>query len=183
MRSMSSSSVSAATGLSLLEAEFERFYKTVYRYLLHRTFDQELAEELTAETFYKSAAYASRIGADPNHLQAWLLRAARHAADAHYRRQRTRRVLLNFLIWKRSPEHSPAVGAGGTDGRCERVRAALRALSPQHQDVIVLRYYLQLSHEEIAEVLTCAPDAARARLSRALRVLRDRLDLENLIED
>ena len=55
------------------------------------------------------------------------------------------------------------------------LRDALRRLGHRDRLVIVLRYYLDLSHEDVAAVTGMQVTAVRARASRALRRLR--LDL------
>jgi RNA polymerase sigma-70 factor (ECF subfamily) len=55
------------------------------------------------------------------------------------------------------------------------LREALRRLGHRDRLVIVLRYYLDLSHEDVAAVTGQTEAAVRARVSRALRKLR--LDL------
>jgi RNA polymerase sigma-70 factor (ECF subfamily) len=55
------------------------------------------------------------------------------------------------------------------------LRDALRRLGHRDRLVIVLRYYLDLSHEDVAAVTGQTETAVRARASRALRRLR--LDL------
>lgn len=159
-------------GLARLGADFDRLCALVYRFLLHRVFDRELAEELTAQTFYRSAAGLARLGDDAQRVQAWVLRVAMHTANTHYRRQRLRQIFLGRFARSRPVAAEPA-----DPHRLDRVRVALLALPPKHQSVVVLRYYVQLSYDDIAAVLGCRPDAARARLSRALRELRQCLGL------
>jgi RNA polymerase sigma factor (sigma-70 family) len=53
---------------------------------------------------------------------------------------------------------------------------ALGRLTPNHRAVLVLRYYEQLSHHEIADVLGCRPATIRSRARRALQDLRKELD-------
>lgn len=53
--------------------------------------------------------------------------------------------------------------------------AALGRLCPERRVVLVLRYYEQLSHQEIAEVLGCRPATIRSRARRALQDLRKEL--------
>jgi RNA polymerase sigma factor (sigma-70 family) len=48
-------------------------------------------------------------------------------------------------------------------------------LKERDRTVIVLRYFLELSEAEMAEVLGCAPGTVKSRLSRALERLRTRL--------
>jgi RNA polymerase sigma factor (sigma-70 family) len=49
---------------------------------------------------------------------------------------------------------------------------ALGRLRPERRTVLVLRYYEQLSHDEIAVVLGCRPATVRSRTRRALQDLR-----------
>jgi RNA polymerase sigma-70 factor (ECF subfamily) len=163
--------------VELLTAEFDRFYRVVYQYLLHRLFDRELAEELTAQTLEKAVTYLHCRRSDGACLKAWLLRTATNLAHTHYRRTGRRRLLLERFA--RAP------GAAGDSHarderteRRERLRRALSILKPKDQAVVVLRYHAQMSFEEIAGVLECRPDAVRTRLSRAIQRMRRQLGVE-----
>jgi RNA polymerase sigma-70 factor (ECF subfamily) len=162
--------------LALLASDFGRYYQVVHRYLVHRLFDRELAEELTAATFYRAVAAGRRFPAEPRHMQRWLLRTATNLANTHHRRRRRRMLLL-----RRFPYTGPAAtrdGRGAASDRrpdADRVRAALMMLRPKYQAVVVLRFYSQLSIPDIALVLGCRPAAVRTRLSRAMKSMRDRL--------
>jgi RNA polymerase sigma-70 factor (ECF subfamily) len=154
--------------LHSLASDFGRLYTVVHRYLLHRLFDAELAEELTAETFYKAVTASGRLPSDSGHMQYWLLRTATNLANTHHRRKR-----LHELVLRRFPNTRPVVT--GQEGETTRVRAALQALRSKYQSVVVLRFYSQLSVREISVVLGCGQDAVRARLSRAMKEMRERL--------
>jgi len=70
---------------------------------------------------------------------------------------------------------TPEPAAPGGGEQCEAIydlRDALRRLGHRDRLVIVLRYYLDLSHEEVAAVTGMKVTAVRARASRALRRLR-----------
>ena len=168
---------SGSAPLELLVADFPRFYAVVHRYLLHRLFDAELAEELTAETFYKAAATARRLPGNAAGLRAWLLRVATNLANTHYRKRRLHQLLLGRFAKKTlqttEPDPKP-----DTDPRSVRVGGALTALRPKYQAVVVMRFYARLSIREISEVLGCRQDAVRARLSRAINEMRERLGIQ-----
>jgi RNA polymerase sigma-70 factor (ECF subfamily) len=63
--------------------------------------------------------------------------------------------------------------------RAARVRAALDRLAERDREILVLRYLEDLSTAETAAVLGCSEGAAKVRLLRALRRLRDLFDGEN----
>ncbi len=51
------------------------------------------------------------------------------------------------------------------------VRHALAAMSPDHREVLVLRFYADLSERDTAAVLGVAPGTVKSRISRALKAL------------
>jgi RNA polymerase sigma-70 factor (ECF subfamily) len=53
--------------------------------------------------------------------------------------------------------------------------AAIQALPPDHRAVVVLRYYGDMSEQEMAEVLNVSPGTIKSRLHRARAALEDRL--------
>jgi RNA polymerase sigma factor (sigma-70 family) len=57
--------------------------------------------------------------------------------------------------------------------RRAELEAALAALSPAVREAVVLRAVEQLDHREIASRTGCSPQAARLRVSRGLRALRE----------
>lgn len=163
--------------VGLLTSEFERFYRRVYGYLVYRVFDRELAEELTAQTFMKAAESVHRLSGDEQYLKAWLLRTATNLAKTHWRQTQRRWSVLESFARTQSTMAlaDPATNAAKTQ-KLDRLRSALMALGPNDQAVVVLRYYVQMSFNEISEVLDCRPDAVRARLSRAIGKMRRQLN-------
>lgn len=59
----------------------------------------------------------------------------------------------------------------------EVMKRALEVLPPRQRAAVVLRYYEDLSDDEMAEILACAPGTVRSLLSRALPKLRRQLCL------
>ena len=169
----------ARSGAEILAERFGPLYVAVYGYLLHRLFDAELAEELTAETFYRAARAVGRFEGSGAELRVWLLQQATNLANSHCRRKR-----LWQLVFRRLQSSRPLINTaepGVEDDRVVRlrhVRAALAGLPLRHQSVIVLRYFMDMPFEQIAAVLGCRQDTARVRLGRALKVLRRRLGFE-----
>jgi RNA polymerase sigma-70 factor (sigma-E family) len=68
----------------------------------------------------------------------------------------------------------PPVPALGPDGAA--VRAALARLRPRQRAAVFLRYYMDLSEVQIAEVMGCRPGTVKSLLHRGLAVLREHLD-------
>ena len=63
----------------------------------------------------------------------------------------------------------------GAESERQRLQAALQSLSPEMRSVVVLRDVYDLPHEVIAAELGISEGAAKIRLHRARRKLRERL--------
>jgi len=99
-----------------------------------------------------------------------------------------RRMLVNANIswWRRLTNREVTIDAVPDrrgDGDHEQVVAdrdamwrLVRALPPKQRAVLVLRYYEDLSEQQIADVLGCRPGTVKSQASAALATLRARLD-------
>ena len=56
------------------------------------------------------------------------------------------------------------------------VRRMLGQLPPQYRLVIVLRYWYDLSYDEIAQITQCTQSAIKSRLHRARRMMADKIE-------
>lgn len=93
------------------------------------------------------------------------------------------RILINSLTdarrrrWtgERPTEVLPETGVSDASNAVvlrDAVRRSLEQLSPEHREVVVLRYYASLSEAQAADALGVARGTVKSRLSRALQVLR-----------
>jgi len=158
--------------------EVERFCAAalpeVYGYLLARTGDPALAEELTAESFM-AVVRAFRRPDPPDLTMGWIIVVARRRLVDHWRsleRQRRRARLLDVdhddasvAYWDEPPDKELAL-------------AALMGLAPHHRAVLTLRYLDGLAVGEVAAELGRGYHATEALLQRARRALRRAYEIE-----
>ena len=145
-------------------ARWNSLYRTAY--LL--TGNHADAEDLAQTTLIK--AYRS-----------WSKVAAAASPDAYVRRimtngfissRRGLRVARERLV-DEVPE--ALTGGGGVDLERMRLWPHVAALPPKQRAVIVLRYYEDLSEQQIAEALGCSPGTVKSNASLALKSLRSRM--------
>ncbi len=129
--------------------------------LLHarRLTDPSSAEDVLQTALLRALrAYPRLQHADG--LRAWLYRITTNVAMDHHRRRR-REVLVADPVETAAPEDE-----------IDDFEMRLRGLSPQSQATLRLRFVDDLEYEAIAARLDCTPEAARQRVSSALRTLR-----------
>lgn len=158
---------------------YEEHYWAVARYVARRVEVSAAADvhDAVAEVF--TTAWRRR-DALPEPVLPWLYGVARRVLSNESRGRRRRRSLLQRL----GAQPAPAPPDESMPG-AERSPAleALRRLPPGDQEVLALVGWEGLAGESLAVALGCSPAAARTRLHRARRRLRDELARDVLVPD
>ncbi|GLY93107.1 SigE family RNA polymerase sigma factor [Actinoplanes sp. NBRC 103695] len=81
-------------------------------------------------------------------------------------------------LFRDTPEPAPVVESGTEDR--EVIRAALRRLPRRQRAVLVLRFFYDLSVDEVARSLDCSPGTVKSHTSRGLAALRGQLGVRAL---
>jgi RNA polymerase sigma-70 factor (ECF subfamily) len=164
------------------DALFDKYYPVAARFVfqLSGEFTHEDTEEICQETFL---AVVRNIGSflGRSSFQTWLLRIAANKAMDY--RQKTRaakrggsavHVSLNSsddgatpTLEVRSAEAQPDVTLQNVE-TCRLVRQSLDRLGDACREIIELRYYGDLSYDEIALELRLNPKTVSSRLSKCL---------------
>lgn len=146
---------------------YERYYQSIYNYVYYRVDDDVLAEDLTSEVFLKTLesihSFTFRPGAT---FSSWLYRIASNLVIDHFRllpRQPT--VLLEDSIVSDVEEPAEALDRQLT---AEQLRQAVRHLSEDQQQVVVLKFVDGLKLREIAHVLGKSEGAVKSLQHRAV---------------
>jgi RNA polymerase sigma-70 factor (ECF subfamily) len=152
------------TGLVNFEALFDGVYPSLFRYCNRLTGDQDQAEDLAQEAFFRlldRGADGTEAG-----LRSWLFSVATNLVRDRARTRDTRRRILSGFP---PPETDP--GPEEEVARAEeiqRVRRALEVLSPRDREMLLLRQE-GFSYREIAEVSGVSDRSVGTILARALR--------------
>lgn len=99
-------------------------------------------------------------------FRAWMLKITLNKARKHYRKKRVQTVPLETAVDVTGNADDPGVTVERGE-QARRVRQALDLLAPNHREVLILRYYNELTVPEIAKVLGCREGTVKSRLSRA----------------
>ncbi|WP_455359664.1 sigma-70 family RNA polymerase sigma factor [Streptomyces sp. SYSU K21746] len=155
-------------------AELQREHGTaLFGFLLGLTYgDRQRAEDLVQETLVRAWQHPEALESDHESMRPWLFTVGRRLAiDARRARQaRPSEVGADALEQSASPEDHMTRSVTVLD-----VREAVRALSPEHRDVLVQVYFRGRSVAEASEALRIPPGTVKSRSHYALRTLRKEL--------
>lgn len=160
-----------------IAALYRTYVQAVYRYVSYRVPDDATADDLTAEVFLRMVEGLPRFSLNGAPFEAWLYRiAAARVADYYREQMRHPQADLPDSVPDRavSPEH-----ALQSEQEREAIRAALRQLSDEHQDILILRFVERKSHAEVADILGKSVTAIKSAQHRALTQLAELMGLDS----
>ncbi len=140
---------------------FKEHQLRVFTYFRRMVYERETAADLTQETFLRAFRVAHRFRGDSS-VTTWLLGIARHVFMEWVRKQREPVAQLG----------GEAAGDPSSSDSVDVVRALAR-LSPEHREVLVLRFSLDLPGEDVARILDVSHDVVRQRTGRAKQAFRE----------
>ncbi len=147
----------------------------VYHFLLNRVNDSLIAEDLTIETFGKAFRNLHRFSPDYA-FSTWLFRIAlNHCIDFQrrqknnpYERDGVGKQQMQTEVADETPDPEESFIR---EQRLNLMRETIEKLKPHYRMLIELRYFDELSYEEIAEKLELPIGTVKAQLFRARDLL------------
>ncbi|MGH2797119.1 MAG: RNA polymerase sigma factor [Thermoleophilaceae bacterium] len=171
--------------MALDDVGFSRLYRAAAQDLVvffaRRTYDPEAAADLMAETFAKAYLGRRRFrGSTDQEARAWLFGIARRRFAMYVRRGKAERRALRRLGLERPPlaegEYARIEELAGLDAMRATLAEHLSRLGQAQRLALELRVVRELPYSDVADRLGISDQAARARVSRALRALGSALD-------
>jgi len=161
----------------LVKVHSRRVYSICYRF----TGSEAEAQDLTQEVFLRLFRSLRSFRVGQGSFSVWLARLTRNLLIDHYRRNRMERATESIEQQLPLLEEKQAMSAR-TDGlvagreASELLQAALRKLSPELRETVILRDLEELEYREIAQVLNVPEGTVKSRLNRGraelARILR-----------
>lgn len=180
----------ALTGTDI-SALYEAHSEAILRFVMRRTFDAQLSVDLVGETFAVAFEQRKRHrGSSDAEARAWLFGIASNLLKMYFRSGAIERRAMDRLqveaVVVPDDELARIESLAGSAQLRAIVRDALAELSTEQRQAVRLRVVDELPYPLVAEKLDVSEDVARARVSRGLKKLRDRMEagaLEAAIEN
>lgn len=151
-------------------------YGDQYGLALRLTGNEEDARDVVQEAYLRAYRALPRFRGDAQ-FTTWLYRITAntaHTVTARRTRHAHAELTADSPVEDLRADHDPVQSADAASLK-SRLEAAIAELPPRLRQVVVLRDVYELTHEQIAAELGISETAAKVRLHRARRILRDRL--------
>ncbi len=136
---------------------YRREYVPMVRLAHLITGSNEVAEDVVQEAFVRMYRNWDRADQPGAYLRTIVVNGCR----TWHRRRRLER------------ERLPRPGSAGVDAEVHELLDALARLGVRQRTALVLRFYLDMSEAEVAQVLGCRPGTVKSLVHRGLRQLEE----------
>ena len=158
---------------------YQKYVTAIFNYIYYRTGNQYDAEDITARVFHRAFGHISSYKFMGVPFSAWLYRIA-HNLVANYHRDssRKREVSLEDHLDLHTQGDHPETALVVTQDN-EALLSAIRKLTPDRQQLLILKYVEHLSNNEIAVIMGRSEGAIKSLYHRTLLALKSFLGEEN----
>lgn len=155
--------------MQAMEEIYQEYARTVFKYLLSKTYDEDLAEELTQETFYQALKNIDRFD-ESCKISTWLCAIAKNQLLSYRRKHPELKPLEDLEQAGVSTESAEQEVLDGLD-RVELMRQLHQCPEP-FREVMYLRIFGNLSFKEIGEIMEKTENWARVTFYRGKEKLK-----------
>lgn len=153
---------------------YYRYFPKMYTYAYRRIGDSASAEDIAAQVFLEAYIHLESFQYRGIPISAWLYRIAHNLSTDHLRRR-------NRIRFQPLGDEEPCDQLNAEDHEDaitirDEVTAALRRLTPEQRQVVVMRFMEGMSRADVASATGKSLEAVKALQHRALTSLRHRLE-------
>lgn len=153
-------------------AALDRIYTllkpSLYSFIFRYTRDEQFSIDIVQDSFIKLQRYKHHYNPKNGKLKSYLFQIAYRLMITKLNRRNKWRTFLPFLFPIAAEElhHADRI----------TIRDAVAKLPEIHRAVILLFYYHDMTHDEIASILGIPKGTVKSRLHRAIQLLKDELE-------
>ena len=161
-----------------IEAICAQTWKELYRFIYYKVQNREEAQDITQETYVRAIAYLEKNRNQITNYRGYLHTIAINIIRDLWRKKN--RFGYSINIEEVDPEKLKEEDFTEHVNEQSMVEAALKKLTPEQQEVITLRIIKGYSAAETAKIMGRKEGTIRVMQYRALRILSDLLDVNEL---
>ena len=151
---------------------YKEYYSRIYRYCKINLYREDLAQDLSQETFIRAwKALPNFKQTSEGTFQAYLFRIARNLI-IDLSRKKKEFALTGYEELEGGEDFTEEIDM---KDEAEKLKSALGRLGETDRQILILRYFEDMSHRECAKIIGMNEGALRVRTIRALKKLKEML--------
>jgi len=155
---------------------YDIYIKPIYDFIFYKTLIKETAEDITSIVFTKAWQKIGQFKGES--VAAWLYAISRNAVADYYRREKNNLNIEDFWDLANTDNFLEKVDLGLAFGE---IKKAMQNLSAREREIIIMRFWLDMSFKEIAISLEKQEGAVKMALYRSLQSIKNKIPLALII--
>jgi RNA polymerase sigma-70 factor (ECF subfamily) len=156
-----------------------KYYDSIYRYIVFRVNDAPTAEDLTSEVFLRLLNALRDKSAPQNTLRGWLYGVASRVLKEHYRKKRRDSFTLlhdDIPSSEQRVDHQVDIILQN-----ETLQAVMQGLTEDQQNVLALRFGFGMPIQEVADTMGKSEGSIKMLQARAITAISQRMILQGAL--
>ncbi len=149
---------------------YDRYFDGIFEFIFRRTEDEELADDLCSQTFFRALDNLKKYEYRGLPFSAWLYKIATNEVNKHFNKTKRNRVFS--LEEQRVRELMEVEEEEFSQEQLDLLKDTLNELPTSTVEILELRFFEGRSFKEIAYILNIGESGAKMRLYRAVEKLR-----------
>ena len=155
---------------------YTKYYELIFLFLLRRTENENLAQDITQQTFIKAMLNIEKFEFKGFPFSSWLYRISLNELNLHYREATKKRYIS--IDQSELPELADELPSEDKQLSNEDLIESLNGLSDGEVTLIEMKYFEKRSHKEIGEILGITVANAKVKLHRVIKKMRERIEVK-----
>ena len=156
---------------------YNLYYERIFLFLLRRSENENVAQDLTQQTFVKAMINIEKFEFRGFPFSSWLYRIGLNELNLHYRNNKKKRAIS--IDSDELPELSEELPVEANPSLTnENLIKAFNFLTESEVTLVEMKYFEKRSHQEISEILGITVANAKVKLHRIIKKMKNKI-LEN----
>lgn len=155
------------------EEIYKLYFKDVYLYIRRLSGDEELAEEITADTFFKALRSIDKFRGDCD-IRVWLCQIAKNSYYSYLKQNKKNESVEDNLY--ELADKSSFVDELTRHDEARLIQKILHTVNEPYKEVFMWRVYADMSFREIGQIFSKSENWACVTYHRARKMIKERLE-------
>lgn len=153
---------------------YNLYYERIFLFLLRRSENENIAQDLTQQTFVKAMVNIEKFEFRGFPFSSWLYRIGLNELNLHYRNNKKKRAIS--IDSDELPELSEELPVEANPSLTnENLIKAFNFLTEPEVTLVEMKYFEKRSHQEISEILGISVANAKVKLHRIIKKMKNKI--------